>query len=451
MTTLLSANQLDLPEITMALPGPLTSELIEKDRQYVTPSYPRPYPLSVASAQGCMVTDLDGNRFLDLNAGIAVCSTGHSHPVVVEAVKAQADKFLHMAGMEFYYHPMADLAERLAHLAPGNTPKKVFFCNSGAEAVEGSMKLARYATGRQKFISFFRGFHGRTFGSMSLTASKSTQQANFSPLVPGVYHAHFPYPYRCTFNTASPEACKQAALEYIEDYLFKMVVPASEVAAFILEPILGEGGYVVPPEGFITALQELAHQHGILIIADEVQSGVGRTGTMWASEQEAGFEPDIMTSAKGLASGLPLGAFIAKDHLMTWPQGAHATTFGGNPVNCAAALATLDLVENGLMQNAAKMGERLMNHLRTMQNEFDDIGEVRGKGLMIGVEFVTDRISKNKATTLRDNLVQACFNEGLLILGCGENSIRFSPPLVINEAQVDYTAEVLHKLLKKLH
>lgn len=439
-----------LPELKTPLPGPKTQALIDKDKQFVSPSYPRPYPLSVANGHGCMITDLDGNRFLDLNAGIAVCSTGHSHPEVVQVIKDQADQFLHMAGMEFYYHPMIDLCERLALSAPGTTAKKVFLCNSGTEAVEGAMKLARYTTGRTHFISFFKGFHGRTFGSMALTASRSTLHPKYAPLVPGVYHAHFPNTYRNPFGEGqTAEQCVNGALEYIEEYLFKMVVRPEEVAAFVLEPIQGEGGYIVPPEGFMRRLQELARQHGILVIADEVQSGVGRTGKMWASEFEAGFEPDILTSAKGIASGLPLGAFIAKADLMNWGPGAHASTFGGNPVCCAAALKTVELVENGLMQNAEAMGQRFFEGLHQLQQECSLIGDIRGRGLMIGLELVTDRQSKAKAVEVRNKIVLECFDAGLLILGCGENSIRFSPPLVIQPEQVDYALETFGRLLKK--
>jgi 4-aminobutyrate aminotransferase len=443
-----------LPELKTPLPGPKTAALIAQDTEFVSPSYPRPYPLSVAKGEGCMITDLDGNRFLDLNAGIAVSSTGHSHPEVVDAIRQQAGEFLHMAGMEFYYPQMTDLCERLAKSVPGPSPKKVFLCNSGTEAVEGAMKLARYATGRTHFISFFRGFHGRTFGSMALTASRSSLSAQYAPLMPGVYYAHFPNPYRSPFTSVvgrqDSQKCIQDALDYIENYLFKMVVNPDEVAAFILEPIQGEGGYIVPPVGFLTALKKLAEKQGILVIADEVQSGVGRTGKLWAVEHEPGFEPDILTTAKGIASGLPLGAFIAKADLMTWPQGAHASTFGGNPVSCVAALKTLDLIENGLMQHAHQMGDRLRAGLRTLMAKHDVIGDVRGYGLMIGVEFVENRQTHQPNPTLRNNLVQAFFQHGLLILGCGDSSIRFSPPLVIQAEQVDFTLQKLDELLSEL-
>lgn len=443
-----------LPELKTSLPGPKTTALITQDTEFVSPSYPRPYPLSVLKGEGCMITDLDGNRFLDLNAGIAVSSTGHSHPEVVEAIRQQAGEFLHMAGMEFYYPQMTDLCERLAKSVPGPSPKKVFLCNSGTEAVEGAMKLARYATGRTHFISFFRGFHGRTFGSMALTASRSSLSAQYAPLMPGVYYAHYPNPYRSPFNREvgrqDSQKCIQDALDYIENYLFKMVVNPDEVAAFVLEPIQGEGGYIVPPVGFLTALKKLADRHGILLIADEVQSGMGRTGKLWAVEYEPSFEPDILTSAKGIASGLPLGAIIAKADLMTWPQGAHATTFGGNPVSCVAALKTLELIENGLMQNASEMGERLMSGLNALMSKYDVIGDVRGYGLMIGVEFVENRQTHQPHPTLRNNLVQAFFKHGLLVLGCGDSSIRFSPPLVIQTEQVDFTLQKLDELLSEL-
>ncbi len=437
------------PEIKTQLPGPKTQALIERDKKYISPSYTRGYPLSIESGQGAIVIDPDGNRFLDYCAGIAVCSTGHSHPDVVKAIQDQAARFLHMSGTDFYYASMVDLAEKLAKNTPGTPDKKVYFANSGTEAVEGAMKLARYATGRDKFISFFRSFHGRTFGSMSVGASKSIQKKRFSPLLPGVFNAHYPYFYRDIFNSKTPEACVQNCLEYIEEYIFKMLALPNEIAAFIVEPVQGEGGYVVPPNGFLQGLQALAKKHGILIIADEIQSGIGRTGKMWASEHFKGFEPDIITSAKGLASGMPLGAIIARSDVMNWIPGTHASTFGGNPVSCVAALKTLELLESGLLANAQKQGEYLKGKLEALCDEFDIIGEVRGLGLMLGIEIVKSKASKEKAPDLRNQIVDDCFYQGLIILGCGENSIRFSPPLVIHEEQSDTAIEILRKVLKQ--
>lgn len=442
-----------LPEIKTELPGPKTQAIIEKDVKYISPSYTRGYPLCIEKGEGAMVTDPDGNRFLDFCAGIAVCSTGHSHPEVVKAIQDQAAQFLHMSGTDFYYSVMSDLAERMAATATGGPDKRIFFGNSGAEAVEGAIKLARYHTGRTKLISFMGAFHGRTYGAMSLCASKSLQKSRFAPLLPDVYHTHYPNPYRSPFHSPQswddPEACGDAALEYLQDYIFKMVAMPDEVAAIIVEPIQGEGGYIVPPKNFLVGLQELAHKHGILIIADEVQSGVGRTGKMWASDHTPGFHPDIMTSAKGLASGLPLGAVIAKRDVMNWPPGVHASTFGGNPVSCAAALKTLDLVENGLMQNAQVQGDYIKSRLNGLIDKFDVIGQVRGEGLMLGIELVKSKSTREKYADLRNRVVDGCFYEGLLILGCGENSIRFSPPLVINREQADISVEIFERVLRK--
>jgi 4-aminobutyrate aminotransferase len=438
-----------LPEIKTALPGPKTQALIEKDQKYLSPSYTRGYPLAIKSGYGAMVVDMDDNLFLDYCAGIAVCSTGHSHPEVVKVIREQSEKFLHMSGTDFYYTVMAELAEKLAHNTPGSPDKRVFLSNSGAEANEAAMKLARYHTGRKNFISFYRSFHGRTFGAMSLTASKSIQKSRFSPLVPGVFNAHYPYFYRDIFQSATPEACAEACLHYIEDYLFKMVTPPEEVAAFVVEPVQGEGGYIVPPANFLIGLQKMAQKYGILIIADEVQSGVGRTGKMWASQHFDGFTPDIMTSAKGLASGLPLGATIARADVMNWPPGTHATTFGGNPVACASALKTLELVENGLMQNSAEQGKYLKNKMIALAEKYDVLGEVRGEGLMVGVEIVESKATREKAPDLRNKIVDDCFYHGLLILGCGENSLRFSPPLVVNQAQTDKVVEILETVLNQ--
>lgn len=437
------------PQIKTSLPGPKTKALIEKDGKFLSPSYTRGYPLSIKSGYGAMVVDMDDNVFLDYCAGIAVCSTGHSHPEVVKTIQEQAGKFLHMSGTDFYYTVMAELAEKLATSTPGSPDKKVFFGNSGTEANEAALKLARYHTGRKSYISFYRSFHGRTFGSMSVSASKSVQRSQFSPLVPGVYNAHYPYFYRDLFQSETPDACAEACLKYIEDYLFKMVVPAEEVAAIIVEPVQGEGGYIVPPASFLLGLQKLARQHGILIIADEVQAGMGRTGKMWASQLCEGFEPDIITSAKGLASGLPLGACITKSSVMNWPPGTHATTFGGNPVSCAAALKTFELLENGLLENSRTQGAYLKAGLAKLMDKYDVIGDLRGEGLMLGLEIVESKACRTKAPALRDQLVDDAFYEGLLILGCGENSIRFSPPLVISQEQTDCALEIMDRILAK--
>jgi 4-aminobutyrate aminotransferase len=439
------------PHIQTELPGPKTKALIDKDSHYLSPSYTRGYPLSIKRGYGAMVVDMDDNLFLDYCAGIAVCSTGHSHPDVVKTIREQSEQFLHMSGTDFYYTVMAELAEKLAKTTPGTPDKKVFFGNSGTEANEAALKLARYHTGRKGYISFYRSFHGRTFGSMSVSASKSVQRKHFMPLVPGVFHAHYPYFYRDIFKSETPEACAEACLNYIEDYIFKLLTPPDEIAAFIVEPIQGEGGYVTPPPSFILGLQALARKHGILIIADEVQAGMGRTGHLWASQLYPGFEPDILTSAKGLASGLPLGACVARSEVMNWEPGSHATTFGGNPVSCAAALKTFDLVENGLLDNVRVQGPYLKSRLQALADRYDVIGEVRGEGLMLGIEIVDSRSSKKKAPDLRNRIVDDCFYHGLLILGCGENTIRFSPPLIICEAQTDSALGILETVLQKLH
>lgn len=435
--------------VSSTLPGPKAKALIEKDKQYLSPSYTRGYPLSIDHGYGAMVVDVDGNRFLDFCAGIAVCTTGHSHPDVVAAIQQQAGKFLHMSGTDFYYSVMAELAEKLAKTTPGTPDKKVFFGNSGAEANEAALKLARHSTGRTHYISFYRAFHGRTFGAMSVSASKSIQKKLFSPVVPGVLNAHYPYPYRDMFKSSSPEECAQACLDYIENVLFKHSIPPNEVAAFIVEPIQGEGGYIVPPKSFLPGLQALAKRHGILIISDEVQAGMGRTGHLWASQLYPGYEPDIITSAKGLASGLPLGACVAKSDVMTWEPGTHATTFGGNPVSCVAALKTFELLENGLLENTQKQGAYLKQRLQELAVQFDTVGDVRGEGLMLGIELVKSKACKTKAPALRDRVINACFYEGLLLLGCGENSIRLSPPLIINQEQSDCAVSILKSVLEK--
>lgn len=435
----------DLPTILGPLPGPRARAVIERDREFVSPSYTRPYPLVVERGEGAIVEDVDGNRFLDFNAGIAVVATGHCHPRVVDAIQRQAARLIHMSGTDFYYEELAALAQKLSELAPGDAARRVSFGNSGAEAIEGAIKLARYATGRDKLIAFFGGFHGRTMGALALTASKAVQRRGFSPLVPGVVHAPYPYCYRCPFGK-EPEHCAVECVGYIENTLFKTIAPPEEAAAIVVEPVQGEGGYIVPPRKFFDELARVARQNGILLIFDEVQSGMGRTGRMWAAEHFDAV-PDIMALAKGIASGMPLGATVARADLMTWPPGAHASTFGGNPVSCAAALVTIALLEEELLNHAARMGAHMMDRLREWPRRFPIVGEVRGLGLMIGVELVRDQGTRQKAPELRDQVLRQAFERGLLALGAGENTIRLSPPLVVSRDQCDFALETLEECI----
>ncbi len=437
------------PHIRTRLPGPKARKVIKLDERYTSPSYTRGYPLVIARGRGVTVEDPDGNLFLDFTAGIAVTAAGHCHPKVVNAIKKQAGKFLHMSGTDFYYGPQSRLAERLARLVPGRSKRRVQFTNSGAESIEAAFKLARYNTGRARVIAFLGAFHGRTFGAMSLTGSKAIQRAHFAPLVPEVHHVAYAYCYRCPYNLTWPE-CDFHCVKYIEDVLFARTVPPEEVAAIFVEPIQGEGGYVVPPPGYHQRLRKLCNKYGILYVADEVQSGIGRTGKMFALEHWTGVEPDVVCVAKGLASGMPIGAMIAKESVMTWKGGSHASTFGGNPVSCAAALTTLELVEKKLAANAARVGRHLVERLQYLAGRHPAIGDVRGLGLMCGVELVTDRKSKRPAKKLRDRLVQACFAEGLLILGCGENTVRFCPGLVVTRAEVDAAMDIVDRVLARL-
>jgi 4-aminobutyrate aminotransferase len=401
----------------------------------------------MARGEGAIVEDVDGNRFLDFNAGIAVVATGHCHPRVVEAVRRQASKFLHMSGTDFYYENMVRLAEKLASLVPGRTPRRVYFGNSGAEAVEAALKMARYHTGRDKFIAFFGGFHGRTMGALSLTGSKVVQRKGFGPMLP-VQHIPYAYCYRCTYGK-HPDTCSVECVKIIEDQLFKTILPSTEVAAIFVEPIQGEGGYLVPPPKFHQELRRIADKYGILLVHDEVQSGMGRTGRMFASEH-FGVAPDIVTIAKGIASGLPLSATVARADVMNWPPGAHASTFGGNPVAVEASLATLELLEEQLLENAAVLGEYMLTRMHEWPARFPIVGDVRGRGLMIGFELVRDRQTKEPAPGLRSKLEQMAFERGLLILGCGPNSIRLCPPLVIGRDQADFALGILEQCLKDL-
>ena len=433
------------PHIRTELPGPNARALLARDRVVSSPSYPRDYPFVMARGRGVEVWDVDGNRFLDFAAGIAVCSTGHAHPAVAQAIKSAADDFLHISS-DYWHERMTRLAERINELDPMREPVQVFMCQSGTESVEGALKLARYVTGRPRFIAFLGGFHGRSMGSLAFTASKYTQQAGFFPAMPGVTHVPYPNVYRPLF--AGPDQGR-ATLDYIENVLFQSNVPATEVAAIVVEPIQGEGGYLVPPDGFLQGLRALCDRYGILLVFDEVQSGVGRTGRMFACEHW-GVSPDIMTLAKGLGSGLPIGLVIArKGHMEKWRRGAHGNTFGGNPICCAAALATLDLVQKEYAANAAEVGNYCIGRLRALQSQFECIGEVRGKGLMIGVELIADRASRKPATALCQRLLTRAFHNGLLLLSCGVSTLRIIPPLMVSRANIDEALGLLQLALQE--
>jgi len=424
------------PRIVTELPGPKAKAVVARSNRFVTPSLPYTYPLAVKRAAGAVVEDVDGNRFLDFAAGIAVCSTGHCHPRVVAAIRDQASRLLHICGADFYETMYISLAERMSKLAPGDSPKKTFLGNSGAEAVEAALKLARHYTGRSQLLAFFGAFHGRSMGAISLTASKPVYHGRFGPLLPGITHIPYAYCYRCAYNLTYP-ACDFACVDYIEDVLFARSIPPEEVAAVFVEPVQGEGGYIVPPDGWMQKLRALCDRYDILLVDDEVQSGIGRTGKMFAIEHW-GVEPDIVCSAKALGSGMPISAMVARREVMTWPPGAHGSTYGGNPVCCAAAQATLDVIEEErLMDNAVRVGGRLLGNLRDLAEESRLIGDVRGLGLMIGVELVKDKKTKARATEETNQLIVGCFKRGLIELPCGPNSLRFSPPLTITEEQAD--------------
>jgi len=438
----------DYPRIVVAPPGPKAKAVVARHDRWASTSLPKEYALVINGGHGAMVEDVDGNRFLDFMAGIAVTSTGYNHPQVVAAIREAAGKFLHICGSDFYFEGFAALCERLATLAPGTSKKRAFLANSGAEAVEGAIKLARHSTGRPALIAFTGAFHGRTYGALSLTASKAVQRSGFAPLLPEVYHVPYGYRYRCDFCRGAAD-CTKACVTNIEDDLFAKRLDPKTVAAIVVEPIQGEGGYVVPPDGYLRGLRELCDRYGILLICDEVQSGIGRTGKMFACEYE-GIEPDVLVTAKGLGSGMPIGAFIAKESVMKWGPGAHGSTFGGNPVSCAAALVTLDLVEREFMGNARVMGDRLIAGLRQLALRHAVIGEVRGRGLMIGVEFVKDRTSRAPYPELIGKLEHLAFSKGLLLLGAGKSSLRIAPPLVVDEYDIDTALGILDACLKEL-
>lgn len=435
------------PRIGTPLPGPRAEQMIAKDLRYTSPSYTRVYPLAVARGSGAVLEDVDGNRFLDFTAGIAVCATGHSHPRVVQAITRQARDLLHMSGTDFYYGTQADLAAKLAEIVPGDEPRRVFFCNSGAEAVEAAIKLARYHTGRHRLIAFRGAFHGRTLGAVSLTASKAVQRRGFGPLIPGVTHIEYPRAARRGESAdRGAEAVERTFAEL--QRVFATVAPPEEVAAIVVEPIQGEGGYLVPPDNFLPRLHELAQRHEILLITDEVQSGMGRTGKMFAQEH-VGVAADILCLAKGIASGMPLGAIVAREDVMTWPPGAHASTFGGNPVSCAAALETIALLEEGLIENARQVGGWLREQLQQRLSAHPNVIDVRGRGMMIGVELARDSRGEPHPE-LCNALIQACFEKGLLLLSCGASTIRFCPPLVIDAEQAETGARIFADTLDEL-
>ena len=430
-----------VPRIHTDLPGPRARDLLARDQRYMSPSYTRIYPLVVARGSGAVIEDVDGHLFLDFTAGIAVTSTGHCHPHVVAAIQDQAARLIHMSGTDFYYQPQIDLAQRLAEAAPGESPKRVFFTNSGAEALEAALKLARWHTGRSRAVAFFGAFHGRTYGAMSLSGSKVVHRRGFSPLVPDIHHVPFPRGCKqCTETSGCP------CIRQIEETLFKRTAPPDEVAAIFVEPIQGEGGYHVPPSGFLPALRDLCDRYGILLVADEVQTGMGRTGRLFAVEHW-NVEPDIICLAKGIASGMPLGAIVAKEAVMDWPPGSHASTFGGNPVSCRAALATLELLERGYTANAAQRGEQLRRGLVELQRRFPEIGDVRGLGLMVAMDLVKDREGLTPDPARRDEIVQTAFRHGLLLLGCGESAVRFCPPLCVSAEQVEAALRILAEVL----
>ena len=437
------------PKIKTALPGPKATRALAGDDKYISPSYTRSYPLVAKSGRGIVVTDVDGNEFFDFSAGIAVTSTGHCHPHVVEAIQKQAAELIHMSGTDFYYESMVELAERLSKIAPMPGPHKIYYGNSGAEAVEAALKLARYHTRRQNVIAFFGAFHGRTMGALSLTASKPQQKRRFAPLVPGVTHVRYPDVYRgCSGSQQDSEAFALGCARYIEEKLFKTILPPEEVAAIFIEPIQGEGGYVVAPKVFMQELRRICDKHGILLVMDEVQSGVGRTGKWWAVEH-TGVQPDIVCMAKGIGSGMPLGITMSKAEIMDWVPGSHASTFGGNPVCIAAALATLDVIEKeGLLKNSEEVGNYMLKRMADWPAKHNIVGDVRGRGLMIGVEIIKDKKTKEYGNEERDRIVELAFERGILFLGCGPSTVRIAPPLVVTKDEADAAMDALEESIE---
>jgi len=438
------------PRLAGPLPGPKARAAVDADHRLISPSYTRSYPLVARRGRGIRVEDVDGNEFLDFAAGIAVTSTGHCHPEVVAAIQKQAAELIHISGTDFYNEPLTDLAQKLSSIAPMPGPHRFFYGNSGAEAIECALKIARYHTGRQNVISFLGAFHGRTMGALSLTGSKPQQKRRFAPLVPGVTHVRYPYVYRgCTGGPQEEEAFSLGCARYIEEKLFKTVLPPEEVAAIFVEPVQGEGGYVVAPDNFLRELRSICDRHSILLVVDEVQSGAGRTGTWWAIEH-SGVEPDIVCIAKGIASGMPLGICMTRAEIMDWVPGSHASTFGGNPVSIAAALATIDILQREGMANAAYVGGRMLERLYGWKQTHPLVGDVRGRGLMIGIELVKDKATREPAPELRNRVETLAFERGLMILGCGETSLRLCPPLIVREEEATVALDILEDALTQV-
>jgi 4-aminobutyrate aminotransferase len=435
--------------IVVTPPGPKARELLQKDASVLSQSVVRWYPLVADSGSGCIVKDVDGNEFIDFNSGLVVLAVGHSHPRVVKAIKEQAEKLIHYSWTDFYYKPIVDVGEQLTRITPGSFPKKVFFCNSGAEAIEAAMKMARWHTRKPLFLAYTGAFHGRTFGTMALTASKPVQRRHFFPLVSEVTHVPYPYCYRCPFGLKYPE-CDMWCVDFIEEEVLKKYHPPEDTAAMIVEPIQGEGGYVVPPDDYFQRLKKILDKYDILLADDEIQSGMGRTGK-WFAIEHWGVTPDIVACAKALASGLPLGATIARQELMDWEGGSHANTFGGNPVACAAALQVIDIIkEEKLMENATRQGAYLMKRLKEMRQKYPIMGDIRGKGLMVAVEFVKDPETKEPAAQEVEDITNKCFKRGLAIITAGKSAMRFAPPLIITHDLIDEGLEIFEGAVKEV-
>ncbi|MGB9675716.1 MAG: acetyl ornithine aminotransferase family protein [Candidatus Bathyarchaeales archaeon] len=437
------------PKIVVTPPGPKARELLKRDERFISPSYVRFYPLVVESGKGCIVRDVDGNEYIDFNSGLVCLNVGHNHPKVISAIKNQCDRFLHYSNTDFYYSEVVDLAEKLINITPGNFNKKVYFGNSGTEAIEAAIKLAKWHTRKQLFIGFIGAFHGRTIGSLSFTASKLPQRRYFFPLMPGVTHVPYPYCYRCPFKLSYPE-CHYWCVDFIDELVLQKYVPPEEVAAILFEPIQGEGGYVVPPPEYFQRLKKLADKYGILLIDDEVQSGIGRTGK-WFAIEHWGIEPDILCSAKALASGLPLGATVAKEKVMDWVGGSHASTFGGNPLSCVAANAVIDVIkEEKLLENAAKQGAYMMKRLEELKEKSDIVGDVRGKGLMIGMEIVENKETKKQSPKHASEIMMRSWKRGVAVITCGVSTIRIAPPLNITRELVDAAMAIIEDTVREV-